>query len=189
MQEIWKDIPGYEGLYQVSDLGRVKSLERYKNNNGGFVKVPEKIFNGAPRNGYLLVGLSKGGKRKTCAIHRLVAIAFIPNPENKPTVNHINGNKTDNRAVNLEWNTDAENIRHAFATGLNGFEHSKNKKGSIPVAQYDTDMNLVRTYPSMMEAERQTGIPNRNIALCCRGKYGRIGGYIWKYAENMKSSG
>lgn len=182
MKEIWKDIPGYEGLYQVSNLGRVKSLERYKDNNGGLVKMPEKIMQGGIRNGYVLVSLTKDGKRKSFSAHRLVAQAFIQNPEDKPTVNHINGNKRDNRVDNLEWNTDLENIRHAFATGLSGFEHSKNKKGSISVAQYDENMNLVKIYPSIMEAERQTGIPNRNIALCCRGKHKRIGGYIWKYA-------
>ena len=183
MKEIWKDIPGYEGLYQVSNLGRVKSLERYKDNNSGLVKMPEKIMQGGIRNGYVLVYLTKDGKRKTFSAHRLVAQAFIPNPEQKPTINHINGNKQDNRVENLEWNTDKENINHAVKTGL--WDH-KNNKNSIPVAQYDADMNLINIYPSMMEAERQTGIPNRNIALCCRGKHKRIGGYIWKYFMRNK---
>ena len=182
MKEIWKDIPGYEGLYQVSDQGQVKSIERYKNNNGGFVKVPEKVLRASVRNGYGLVALSKEGVRRTCAVHRLVAEAFIPNAENKPTVNHINGNKLDNRAENLEWNTDKENIRHAIKTGLRNAGQPFNNKRSIAVAQYDVNMNLLRVYPSIMEAERQTGIPNRNIALCCRGKHKRTGGYIWKYA-------
>jgi hypothetical protein len=179
MNEVWKDIPGYEGLYQVSNLGRVKSLERFKDNNGGLVRVPEKIMTGGKRHGYILMFLSKEGSRKTFAAHRLVAQVFIPNPENKPSVNHINGNKQDNRVCNLEWNTYKENTNHAIKTGL--WDH-KNNKTSIPVIQYDTDMNVIKTYPSMMEAERQTGIPNRNIAMCCRGKFKRIGGYIWKYA-------
>lgn len=112
MKEIWKTIQGYENRYEVSNLGRVKSLERIDRYNR---KIEEKIL--APRKhtgGYLRVQLSK----KDFYIHRLVAEAFIPNPENKSQVNHIDGNKRNNRVDNLEWNTPLENNLHAIRTGL-----------------------------------------------------------------------
>ena len=115
-------------------------------------------------------------------VHRLVAEAFIPNPHGKETVNHINGDKHDNRAVNLEWNTYKENNNHAVKVGLNGTEHMQNKKGSMPVAQYDKDMHLIKIYPSLREAERQTGVDCRSISLGIR-KGWKYGGFIWKKAN------
>ena len=120
MNEIWRDVIGYEGLYQVSNLGRVKSFY----NGGRIMKLSSS------NNGYLHVGLCRDNKRKTRKVHRLVAEAFIPNPESKREVNHINGDKTDNRAENLEWCTPSENMQHAIVTGLvkqNG-EDSHNAK-------------------------------------------------------------
>ena len=113
--EVWKDISGYEGIYQVSDMGNVRSLDRwivYKGGRKGLYKG--KILTpglcGPKRGKYLHVVLNKEGKRKSMYIHVLVGKAFKPNPENKPELNHINGNKTDNRAVNLEWTTRKENM-------------------------------------------------------------------------------
>ena len=120
MNEIWKDVNGYEGDYQVSSLGRVKSFKYGK----------EKILKpGKGSRGYLTVSLSKNKKGKTIKVHRLVALAFIKNPQGKRTVNHINGVKADNRLSNLEWATDSENIKHAFANGLscNKGENGTNK--------------------------------------------------------------
>lgn len=121
-QEIWKDVQGYEGLYQVSSLGRVKSLKRYVRcpRNGENAKriVPEIILKSAIRNNYLCIELFINGIGTMFSIHRLVAIAFIPNPENKPEVNHLFGNKLDNRASMLEWATKSENQKHAFINGL-----------------------------------------------------------------------
>lgn len=181
--EVWKDIAGYEGLYQVSNLGRVRSFGRYVKNRSKLVYKPEKLLQPAKDSyGYFVVGLCKNGKAKNFKVHRLVAQTFMHNPENKETVNHINGNKEDNRAENLEFCTNEENLQHAFSLGLTGGEHFKNNKRSTAVAQYDKNMRLVKTYPSIREAERQTGVHNQSIVKCCKGKVKTAGGYVWKYA-------
>lgn len=116
--EIWKDIEGYEGCYQVSSLGRIKSLSRKKPlRNGHFCYSTEKILNQSDRRGYACVVLSKT-KAKPFSVHRLVANAFVPNTENKKTVNHKNGDKKDNRVSNLEWATQSEQQLHASSIGL-----------------------------------------------------------------------
>ena len=124
MQEIWKDISGYEGIYQVSNLGNIRSCERkvyFKKGNPltSYMTVPEKIISKHISNtGYYRVGLRKDGKRKFLSVHRIVTSAFIDNPENKPHVNHIDGNRLNNHSDNLEWVTCQENIIHARDTGL-----------------------------------------------------------------------
>jgi hypothetical protein len=183
MTEIWKDIQGYEGLYQVSNLGRVKSLERWVQNHGKMQHHPEKIKEPSRKEkGYRTTQLYKEGKVQNVYVHRLVAEAFVANPDGKETVNHINGNKDDNRAENLEWNTYTENNNHAYKTGLNDETHRRNRKGSFLVEQYDENMNLIKTYPSIREAERQTGIDSRSISLGIR-KGWKYGGFVWKKAS------
>lgn len=124
--EIWKDIPDLQGCYQVSNMGRIKSLERtIAANDGRAIRVQEKILVPRPsRCGYFLVWLYKGDLRKGFSIHRLVAKAFIPNPDNLPEVNHKNGIKSDNRASELEWATSGDNQTHAYKIGLR-----KSRKG------------------------------------------------------------
>lgn len=113
--EIWKDIKGYEGHYQISSLGQVKSLARkIKNSRYGFGMLKEKIIKLSTRHGYNLAPLKLNGNEKTVSVHRLVAIHFIPSPQNKEQVNHINGIKNDNRLENLEWNTRSENVLHSY---------------------------------------------------------------------------
>lgn len=176
-KEIWKDIESYEGLYQISNYGRVKSLisgKILRNHNG---KNTE----------YYKVSLSKFGKAKKYNIHRLVAQSFVDNPEQKPQVNHINGDKYDNKAENLEWVTASENEFHAYATGLkNPTRHPFNGAKSIPVVQMDKNRNVIKIYPSLNEAGRN-GFRSEDICKCCKGKLKTVGGYVWMYAEEYKT--
>lgn len=170
MKEIWKDIDGYEGLYQVSNLGRVKSLIH-----------KEKILHQYNVwSGYLHAVLYRNGIPKRILVHRLVAGAFIPNPEGNPTVNHIDGDKHNNCVWNLEWATMGENAHHAYVTGLK--KSQKNNKRSMPVLQYDSLMNVIAEYPSTCEAERQTGIHKGSIARSCK-IHCKAGGYSWEFKK------
>lgn len=119
MNEVWKDVAGYEGLYQVSNLGRVKNLKRKVPYAKGMRTIPERILqNHTNKYGYVYVRLYKDAKGKNIKLHRIVAQAFIENPENKRCVNHIDGNKENNRVENLEWVTHSENMQHASDNGL-----------------------------------------------------------------------
>ena len=181
MREVWKDIAGYEGVYQVSELGRVKSLDRMvPHKKYGVVKRKGKILQPfVDTYGYLKVRLCNDGVGRNEFVHRLVASAFILNPQHKETVNHINGDKRDNTAKNLEWNTASENLKHAHRTGLISKERRSPK--SKPINQYDKAMNLIKTYPSIAAAGRD-GFDRRSIYRCCKGIDKTAGGYIWKLA-------
>lgn len=177
--EIWKDIKGFEGVYQVSNLGRVKSLERP-------YRRKEKILKPKlTRNGYYQVELWKNSIEKKCYIHRLVWLAFNgPIPENMQ-VNHINEIKSDNRLLNLNLMTAKENSN--WGTGIE--RHAKNLingKKSKPVLQFDLNNNFIKEYPSTHQAERETGFNNGNISACCKGKQKTAYNFIWRYKENKK---
>lgn len=195
MEEIWKDIEGYEGLYQVSNLGRVRSLGFDKWHKG---RVLKQSFDS--KDNYLFVGLHKDGKTKQKNVHRLVAETFIPNPNNLPCVNHINEIKTDNRAVNLEFCTIKYNSNYGNAKKnmiesrrKNNDQEEINRKikdakkrnqsysCEKPVAQYTISGTLVATYESATDAERKTGISRGGIQRCCIGRYLQAKGFIWKY--------
>lgn len=165
MVEVFIDIKGYEGLYQVSNYGRVRSLN-YNHTGETRVLKPRK-----DTKGYLLVHLCKNGKQKNCKIHRLVATAFIPNPDELPCVNHIDECKTNNIVTNLEWCTVKYNTNYGTAI----------ERRSKRVYQYTKDGSFVRSYPSQMEAERQTGYDDGYISNCCNGKRKSAYGYRWSY--------
>ena len=171
--EIWKDVVGYEGLYQVSNQGRVKSLER-KDRFGRIVKG-RTLKPGVKNSGYLFVGLYAGGKKKMFFVHRLVCQAFHENPYSKPQVNHLNEDKTDNRACNLEWATAKENLNHGT--------HNERmvKTLSKPICQYTLDEKIVKTWASLTEVKRKTGFSQGNISEVANGNRKTAYGFIWKY--------
>lgn len=183
--EIWKDIEGFEGHYQISNYGRVKSLARrtgaaHECNLEDKILSPIEKREKGQKQGYLFVNLFKKNKGTLSYVHRLVAQAFIDNPENKKTVNHKDGNKHNNHVDNLEWNTNKENNMHAIKTGLRTVESFRApRKNNTPIWQYDKDMNLIAVYPSLREAERQTHVNNKGITEGIK-KGWKFGGFIWR---------
>ena len=172
MEEIWKPVVGFEDLYEVSNLGRIKGTR-------GLLK-PQ-----ARRHGYLAVWLyGHGGicgrTGKQYSIHRIVAEAFVPNPNGYEEVNHINEDKTDNRACNLEWCTHKENSMHG-TRGKRIGEANLNGKRSKPVYQYLPSGELVAAYPSMAEMQRTTGYCKGNIWKQMNGIYETAYGYKWAH--------
>jgi len=187
MKEEWEDIKGYEGRYQVSNMGRVKSLERTVIDEAGRKRhLKERILKPkTERNGYLRVNLCNGsGKKKDFFIHRLVCEAFHKNPKNKPCVNHIDENKTNNSVSNLEWCTIAENINYGTRNARVGKAIAK--ANSKPVGQYTRDGELVKVWQSTREVQRQLGFDQGTISKVARGKLKTAYGYVWKYVEEEK---
>lgn len=187
-KEIWKDIKGFEKRYQISNLGKVKSLSKFVNNNPKYSSIgyytKEKILKEFDsKKGYKLVKLYKDNKKYTKKIHRLVAETFIPNPENKPQVNHIDGNKSNNCVTNLEWNTCKENICHAVNNNLIKIKIGKDNPLSKKVYQYDLKGNFIKKWNSVTEAQNTLKITN--ISSVCNNKRKCAGGYIWKYVKNI----
>lgn len=193
MEEIWKDIAGYEGYYQVSNLGRVKSLNRtIILSTGHKITVREKILaQSKDDKGYLHVNLNLHG-RKTIRVHKLVALAFVPNLNNYKEINHKDEDKTNNRADNIEWCSRLYNCNY----GSRNEKISKSRKGKtglqsncpcIPIVQYDKQMNYIAEYDCMADAERATGVDATNIWEASTGNRGRktAGGFIWKQKQKI----
>ena len=206
MEEIWKDIAGYEGLYQVSTIGRIKATRN------GHERISVGVLD--KYTGYRRFSLHKDGKVKRAYVHRLVAESFIPNIENKPEIDHINTIRDDNRVENLRWVTRKENrnnpislehLRIAF-TGENSPHYGRKRsketrkrisealkssplnhgrtgsmcKNSKPVYQYDLQGNFIAEYAGQAEAARMTGIHQSDISNACNGKSSIAGGYLWR---------
>lgn len=169
MIEIFKDIEGYENLYQVSNLGNVKSL-----GNGGSNASKERILKPTKnQKGYLYVGLCKEGKRKKCKIHRLVASVFIDNPNNFTEINHKDEDKTNNHFTNLEWCTHFYNMNYG----------TRIQRVADKLSKQVLCVETGRVYPSANEVERQLGFSQGNISRCCAGRYKQAYGYTWQYVE------
>lgn len=187
--EIWKDIKGYEGLYQVSNLGRVRGVEKLVRSKHSSIKtVKARLLNSSSyKSGYKYVTLSSGGFRRKHKIHRLVATAFIPNTQNKREVNHLNGIKSDNRRDNLEWCTSSENQKHAFKIGLqvcmNHLRVGANNPNSRCVDMFSQSGVLIRKYDSMASAARDLKVSKSPISQACRLGNIKVRGYVFKYAE------
>ena len=201
MSEIWKDIPGFEGLYQVSNLGRVKSLPRGK-------QYPSRQTHNNIRKQhvknvqYYQVNLSKGNKVTWISVHRLVAMAFIPNPDNLPCVNHKDENGFNNRVDNLEWCTYAYNARYGTAKqrqletlkrvdpqnlrsqkGLDTRKRNNRSNARKAVIQMDMNGNFLGRFLSLSDASRKTGSNLSSICNCCKGIRESSNNYKWKYEE------
>ena len=174
--EIWKDIKGYEGLYQVSNLGRVKSLN-YNHTKKEKILKPQLM-----RNGYLRINLHVINKNKIFNVHRLVADAFIPNTDKKTQVNHINEIKTDNRASNLEWMNCKENVN--YGTGIK----RRALKRLKPVIATNLENGEQIKFNSLKEADEK-GFSKSEICNCCKGKLKNHKGYIWRYADEVEIQG
>lgn len=194
MQEKWMPIKDYEGLYEISNFGNVKSLKKewigfnYKSKTYHKVTMKERIMKPSiSKCGYKQVLLSKSNKQSLKLVHRLVAETFIPNELNKPCVNHIDGNKLNNRVENLEWCTYQENNLHAwknnlvtaYLKGKTGKEHSKSKK----VIQYDINGKIIKKWDCISDAVRELKIDGGRITKCCQHKKycHTAGGYSWEY--------
>lgn len=183
MEEIWRDIEGYYGYYQVSNFGNVRSLDRYLVFNGTISLRKGKVLTQhTEKKGYKVVTLSKDNKQKVYKVHRLVAEAFIQNPDNLPQVNHKDEDKTNNCVYNLEFCTQKYNLNYGTRTermiqSRNGTTKPKS------VLQFTKNGEFIKEYPSTCEASRQTGINQSNISACCRGhkRYRHAGGFIWKF--------
>ena len=178
---MWKTLD-FNPLYEVNTEGQVRKIQ-----NNYYPKFYKD------KDGYLSCSLTNGkGEKKKYRVHRLIALAFIPNPENKPEVNHLNSIRDDNRVENLEWSTRQENEKHAYRDGRHAELRKKAKQNLLqyavqviktPVRQLSLDDKEIAIYESLTEAERQTGINHRNISLVCQGKRKTAGGFKWEKVQ------
>lgn len=185
--EVWKDAVGLEGRYVVSNMGRIKSLQR-----NGTIKSDMIRKQIEDKYGYLRFNIRKDNSTGTrgILIHRLVAIAFIPNPENKREVNHKKGIKKDNRVSELEWATQSENAKHAFSIGLSKSnliqKSGKESPVSKPIYQMSLDGEIINEFDSATIAAKETKVKRQKISCCCTGTRKTAGGYKWKHKLKNK---
>lgn len=197
---VWKPVKDFEGYYEVSDDGNIRSIDRYVGNRWGGKTLKKGVVLklATNRKGYKSVMLHKNTIWYQKQVHRLVAEAFIPNPLNLPQVNHKDTNKTNNKVENLEWVTGIDNMRHAFANGCfkrtqRQREHAKEvqlecairKRRCVAMIDLNTE-EILGIFRSITDAQRATGISNSKITAVCKGRRRQTGGYKWKYMEDTK---
>jgi len=188
--EIWRDIPDYEGKYRMSSFGYVKSIERFEINGNHFARVNSRILiHDVSKTGYNRVTLTKDAKHKRFLVHRLTGIIFLENPENKPEINHDNGNKNENGVTNCYWATSSENSLHSYKNKLReapwvgkfGKDHNTSKE----VNQYSLKGEYIATFSSCKEAEDITGLSKHSISQNASGRTLSACGYRWIYTKNL----
>lgn len=186
--EVWKDIKGYEGLYQVSNLGNVKSLDRIIPFRNSEMSIKGKMLTKKNVKGYHMAQLCSDGIKVRKSVHRLVAQAFIPNKHNKPEVNHLDENKQNNKVDNLEWATSKENANYGVrnkkisdVVKKNGFITKSKRVSQVDLLSGD----VIKVFDSLAEANLSLGKKKSsgNISMCCSGKLKMAYGYKWKYLE------
>lgn len=192
INEIWKPVVGYEGLYECSNMGRVKSVDRYVPHRykGEYQFIKGRIRKTKLNNGgYEMLSLFRDGKEKTCLVHRIIAEAFLPNPDNLPEVNHKDECKTSNiiwinedgsidyNKSNLEWCDREYNLYYGTR------RQRQAEKEMVPVIQYTKDGMLIKKWDSMQSVMDDLGINRGNISNCCSGRCKSVGGYKWKYYD------
>lgn len=188
-KEDWKDVPEYEGIYMVSNKGRIKSLLRVIKQENYERSIKERIMKLSNEKGYHRVMLSKNGKNRRFFVHQLVAMAFIPNPKNHKIINHKNGIRNDNVPHNLEWCTYSHNERHAYKVlGKKPNKTALGKTGkrcvfSKSVSKYDMSGNFIQRYESGRIASIENKICHTGICACARGERKTAGGFKWKYND------
>ena len=174
--EVWKQIEGYDN-YMVSNQGRVKSLKNGK----------EKVLKCCKyKDEYLSINLCKNGKQKIHKIHRLVAEAFIPNPDNKPCIDHINTDKNDNRVDNLRWVTHKENSNNPLTINKWKIKIGKLHHNHKPILQFSLDGEFIRKWDCACDIQRELGFNQSNISSCCLGKRTKAGGFIWGFEKDYE---
>lgn len=194
--ELWKGIPGYSA-YEASNLGNIRSVSRIVHNPSTRTKSSEHWVTGKlksiyiRKDGYAAVGMAADGDRhKIVRAHRIIALTWVPNPKNKPDVNHKNGIKHDNRAENLEWCTKKENLKHAYDTGLNVKVKEmlplSNVARFTPIAQYTIHGEFVSNYPSIVDAAEKTGFSGSSIKRVLSGKFQAVKGFTFRRIEKVK---
>ena len=174
MTEEWRDIAGYEGIYQVSNFGRVKRATATRRFNDEHILQAHD-----DHHGYDQVRLCKDGKQITAKVSRLVATAFLPNPDNLPEVNHKDEDKTNNCVTNLEWCTHIYNSRYGTRGKRIGKAHAK------PIVQCSINGTFIRRWNSVSEVTDTLGYDQSNICKCLTGKYSNAYGYVWKYVKQI----